>query len=207
MKKAVMASLLLFALDILGAGVYYKLDSLETVKKAPKKIEGLAITGKGYTYETKTLKVEVEPLLLKDMDAYFKERGMENPFTETPDGFNYIFFRVRMENLSKETALEFSPASVIMNDMVTKDDQTVYEMFYDKPNGEVKLETLGKTMFFKPLTLPPGKWIERLLFFEYDDLAPSYKMMLVFANLTAGKKIFELQFPFYSKFVKEKVNE
>jgi hypothetical protein len=174
--------------------------------KAIKKEKNLKIENNFYKYESKRVKVEVEPLLLKDLGKYFSERGFENPFSETPNGFNYIFFRVRIENLSKETNLEFSPSSTILDDMLSKDDTTVYQMFYDKPNGEKKLEVLGKTMFFKPLTLPPQKWIERLLFFEYDSLAPTKRMVLTLANITAGREMFEIQFPFETKFVKEKTD-
>ncbi|MCX7831186.1 MAG: hypothetical protein N2445_09065 [Acidobacteria bacterium] len=204
MKKFLIFCLFSFSFLTLAANFYYLLVEIKPVQKAVKKSINLKIEGNIYKYTSKRIKVEVEPMLLKDLKKYYSEKSLENPFDETPEGFNYIFFRVRIENLSKETNLEFSPSSAVLNDMLSKDDTTVYQMFYEKPNGDKKLEIVGKTMFFKPLTLPPGQWIERLLFFEYDQLVPIRKMTLILANITAGREMFELEFPFETKFAKEK---
>jgi hypothetical protein len=203
MKRLFAVIFFLASVSFLATTTYYKLDSLMTVEKAPKKKKGLEIEGKIYKYQSQFLKLEVEPLLLKDIDSYYKERGMINPFDEVPEAYNYIFFRVRMENLSKESSLEYSPSQTIMNDMLPKDDTTVYQMFYEKANGEEKLDALGKTVFLKPLTLPPKMWIERLIFFEYDELLPTRKMILILSSIAVGREIFEVELPFKAKFVKE----
>lgn len=204
MKKIFLLFFSVFSMICLAGNFYYLLYEIKPVEKATKKTTKLKIENNIYKYESKRIKVEVEPFLLKDIGRYYSERNSINPFDETPEGFNYIFFRVRIENLSKETNLEFSPSSTILNEMLSKDDTTVFQMFYDKPNGEKKLEIIGKTLFFKPLTLPPGKWIERLLFFEYDLVVPTSKMVLIMSNITVGREMFEIQFPFKTKFVKEK---
>ena len=204
MKKFLIFGLLIFSFFAFASTTYYLLSEIKPLPKAIKKSKNLKIENGYYKYESKRIKVEVEPLLLKDLGKYFSEKGFENPFEETPGGFNYIFFRVRLENLSKETNIEFSPSSTILNNMLSKDDTSVYQMFYDKADGDKKLEIIGKTMFFKPLTLPPGKWIERLLFYEYDELVPTKRMTLILSNITAGKEMFELEFPFETKFTKEK---
>lgn len=204
MKKIMFLLFSAFSIICLAANFYYLLCEIKPVEKATKKTKKLKIENNIYKYESKRIKVEVEPFLLKDIGKYYSERNMLNPFDETPEGFNYIFFRVRIENLSKETNLEFSPSSTILNEMLSKDDTTVFEIFYDKPNGEKKLEIIGKTLFFKPLTLPPGQWIERLIFFEYDLVVPTRKMVLIMSNITIGKEMFEFEFPFKTKFVKEK---
>lgn len=204
MKKILFLTLLFISFFSYASKFYYLLTEIKPVERATKKSKNLKIECGTYKYQSKRVKIEVEPMLLKDIGKYFNKRNFENPFAETPEGFNYIFFRVRIENLSKETNLEFSPSSAVLNDMLSKDDTTIFQMFNEKLNGDQKLEILGKTMFFKPLTLPPGKWIERLLLFEYDQVVPCKKMVLFLSNLTAGKEIFEIEFPFQTKFVKEK---
>ena len=205
MKKLMLfPRIILFSFISFSAGFYYLLVDIKPSPKALKKSKNLKIDGKVYKYESKRVKIEIEPFLIKDLGNYYSQKGFQNPFDETPEGFNYIFFRIRIENLSKETNLEFSPSSAFLNEMLSKDDTTVFQMFYDKPGGDKKLEFIGKTIFFKPLTLPPGQWIERLLFFEYDQLVPIRKMVLVLSNITAGREIFELEFPFETKFAKEK---
>lgn len=206
MKKLFFFLSLFLSFFVFASNFYYLLSEIKPVPKASKKRKNLKIEGNFYKYESKRLKVEVEPLLLKDLEKYFSGKGLKNPFEEIPEGFNYIFFRIRLENLLKDTNLEFSPSSAILNDMLSKDDTTVYQMFYDQPNGDKKLEVVGKTIFFKPLILPPGKWIERLLFFEYDQVVPTRKMVLILSNITTGTEMFEIEFPFYTKFTKEKMD-
>jgi len=203
MKRLIAAVFFLASVSFLAGTTYYKLDSLSTVEKAPKKKKGLVIEGNLYKYQSQFLKLEVEPLLLKDIEAYYTKRGMINPFNEVPEAFNYIFFRVRMENLSKESNLEFSPSQVIMNDMLPKDDTTIYQMFYEKAGGEEKLDAMGRTVFLKPLTLPPKMWIEKLIFFEYEELLPTRRMILILSGINVGREIFEVELPFKAKFVKE----
>lgn len=204
MKKVFFLILVTFSIFAFASKYYFLLTEIKPVEKADKKSKHLKIESNFYKYESKRVKIEVEPMLLKDICKYFNQKGFENPFDETPEGFNYIFFRLRIENLSKETNFEFSPSSATLNDMLSKDDTTIFQMFGFSPNGDKKLEILGKTMFFKPLILPPEKWIERLLLFEYDEVVPCKKMVLSLSNLTAGREIFEIEFLFRTKFVKEK---
>ncbi len=204
MKKIFVLFVLLFSVSSLTSMNYFKLEEITPDAKTIKKSENYKIEGKILKFQSERVKIEVEPLLIKDISSYFKSKGLENPFEDVPEGFNYIFFRTKIENLSKGVALDFSPSMVILNDMVSKDDSTVYEMFYDKKNGEKYLDILGKTLFFKPLSLPPQMWIERLLFFEYDDIVSTKRFLLTFSNLTQGREIFDVSFPFRTKFVKEK---
>jgi hypothetical protein len=206
MKKIFFLFAFLFSFSSLTLTNYFKLQEITPDEKAIKKSENYKIEGKTFKFQSTRVKIEVEPLLIKDISSYFKSKGLENPFEDVPEGFNYIFFRARIENLSKDVALDFSPSMVILNDMVSKDDSTVYEMFYDKKNGEKYLDILGKTIFFKPLSLPPKMWIERLLFFEYEDIVSTKRFLLTFSDLTQGREIFEVSFPFRAKFIKEKDN-
>lgn len=204
MKKIFLSLIILFYFSFFAVTKYYKLVEFIPDTAKVKKDKNYSTKEKTIIYQSNLVRIEVEPFLLKNIKEYYNSKGMENPFEEISEGFNYIFFRVKIENLSKEQNLDFSPSMVILNDMVFKDDGAILEMFYDKANSEKKLELLGKTMFFKPLSLPPKMWIERLLFFEYDDVVPRKKFLLTFSCLTLHKEIFEVSFPFKAKFVKEK---
>ena len=203
MKRLLGAFFVLASLSFLAAATYYRLDSVTTVEKSKKWNPKVVIEGNTYKYEGQFIKIEVEPLLLKDIAAYYEKKGLSNPFDEVPEGYNYVFFRIRLENLSKESNLEFSPSMALMEDCLPKDETSVFQMFYEKQGGEKKLEACGKTIFLKPLNLPPKTWIERLMFFEYDDPMPRKKTSLVLANITVGREIFEEVFPFRMKFIKE----
>lgn len=204
MKKVFAFLSFLVSLALLAGSVYYRLDSIIPNEKAAKKKKNVEIRGNTFRYQSNLLKLEAEPLLLKDLGGYYAKKGLINPFEEVPEAYNYVFIRVRIENMSKEKTLDFSPASATLDGFLSRDDTTVYEMFYDEPGAEKKLEILGKTLFLKPLSLPPRNWIERMLFFEYDDPFPTGKMTLAISNLTVGKEIIEITFPFRSKFVREK---
>lgn len=204
MKRLLSALFVLASLSAFAVVTYYRLDSVTTMEKSRKWNPKVAIENNMYRYTGQFIKIEVEPLLLKDIGKYYEDRGLINPFDEVPEAFNYIFFRVRMENLSKESTLDFSPASALMDDCLAKDETHIYQMFEEKSTGERKMEACGKTIFLKPLSLPPQMWIERLMFFEYDDPMPRKKISLILSNITVGKEIFEEVFPFRTKFVKER---
>jgi len=204
MKKLLAAFLLAASSMALAGGTYYRLDSVTTMEKSKKWNPKIVVEGNTYKYEGKLIKIEVEPLLLKEIGAYYASKGLVNPFEETPESLNYVFFRVRIENLSKETTIDFSPSSALMDDCLPKDESAVYEMFYEKDGGEKKLEACGRTIFLKPLRLPPQMYIERLMLFWYDDPMPRKKITLFLSNITAGREIFEEVFPFRTNFIKEK---
>ncbi len=198
------ATAALAAALLLAAGqTLLRLDGFDPLP--PKKLPpGYEVRGSGYHVRNDQLDVVVEPLMLKDMPAYYEARGLKNPFYDIPPLMNYFFVRLRIENLSGKTTLEFLPTNVIFENSMAKDESRVYETFYGMEDGEARLDTLGKTLFLKPLFLPPGQWIERLLFFEYEEPIPTKRMSLVLANLALGKTRTDLVFPYRGRFIREK---
>jgi hypothetical protein len=194
---------LLGALALAGRETLVILDGF--TPNPPKKMEkGLEVQGLGYHLRNSDLDVTVQPLFLPEIGRYFSERGLKNPFYDIPREMNYFFFKVRLENLSKSETLEFLPTNAVMESCMAKDESSVYQTFYKFEDGEERLAVLGKTLFLKPLMLPPGQWIERLLFFEYDDNFSAHRMTLVLANMAVGRNQYELQFPYRAKYTKEK---
>ncbi len=194
---------LLAAVTLAGRQTLVILDGF--TPNPPKKIpRGLEVRGLGYHFRNEQIDATIEPLFLSDMGRYFQERGLKNPFYDIPKEMNYFFFKVRIENLSKGQTLEFLPTNSIMESCIAKDESAVYETFYKLEDGDVRLAVLGKALFLKPLFLPAGQWIERLLFFEYDDTMAARRMTLVLPNIAVGQNQYELQFPYRAKFSKEK---
>ncbi len=197
------AVILLTALALAGRESLVILESFtpNPPKKMPK---GLEVQGLGYHLRNSDLDVTVQPLFLPEAAQYYKEHGVSNPFYDIPKEMNYFFFKVRLENLTKKETLEFLPTNSVMESCMAKDESTVYETFYKFEDGDARLAALGKTLFMKPLMLPPGQWIERLLFFEYDDTMTAHRMTLILANVAVGRDQYNLEFPYRAKFTRER---
>jgi len=197
--------MVVLSLTLAAAALAATLPVLESLApNPPKKMPaGFEVKGGGYHARTDLADVEVEPLLLSQVGSWYAARGMENPFGDFPAPMNYILVRLRIENLSKEETLEFSPTACAFDSCLARDDSRVYETFYALSGGEKRLEVLGKTLFLKPLFLPPGQFLERLLFFEYDEPFAVKRMMLSIHSVAVGRTQVDLQFPFRASYMKK----
>lgn len=192
---------------VLSAVKVYIINEIKPNQNRVKKSKTIKVEENMFIYNSKKIRIEVEPYLLKDIGRYFSQKGFKNPFYDVDEGLNYIFFRIKIENKSNEDELEFSPSSAVFGEALSKDDTSIYQLFYQDKEGEKKLETIGKTFFLRPLRLPPKMWIERLIMFEYDENVPIKRSDLILSNISIGKEIFEIIFPFEIKFKKEIKNE
>jgi len=188
-----------------AAALAVTMPVLETLTPdPPKKMPaGFEVKGGGYHARTELADVEVEPLLLSQVGSWYAARGLENPFSDFPPPMNYILVRVRLENLSKDEALDFSPTQCAFDSCLAKDESAVYETFYALSGGEKRLQILGKSLFLKPLQLPPGQYIERLIFFEYDEPFAVKRMLLSLVSVGVGRVRIDLQFPFHANYMKK----
>lgn len=172
----------------------------------PKKGDvGISVEGKGYHYRDKRIDVRVQYLTPGERLAWYQQRGVSDPFA----GFvlpqeNYVFFKVRFENLQREETVEFTPGSSMFGTSNLVDETAVYELFYKESDGETRLAAAGKTLFLKALHLPPGEWIERILLFKYDEEHQQKKVVLIMSNILLGHEGVDLEFPFNTTFKKEK---
>jgi hypothetical protein len=202
-KPTVVLALALICAAAFAAARLPVLESL--VPDPPKKqiIPGLEIKGNGYHVRGEFADVEVEPLLLSAVGGWYAARGIQNPFGDFPAPMNYILLRVRLENLSKEDTLEFLPTQCTFDSCLAKEETAVYETFYSLPGGEKRLEVLGKTLYLKPLMLPPGEFIERLVWFEYDEPFAVKRMTLSLAGVSSGRTRMDLQFSYRAHYAKK----
>lgn len=201
--KKLLLFIIIVPIMVLSAVKVYVISEIRPNQNKVKKSKTIKVENNMFVFCSKKARIEVEPFLLKDVDKYFSQKGLKNPFEGVDEGFNYIFFRIKIENKSKEDELEFSPSSVVFGEALSKDDTSIYQLFYQDKDGEKKLETIGRTFFLRPLRLPPKMWIERLIMFEYDENVPIKRSELILSNISIGKEIFEVVFPFEIKFKKE----
>lgn len=197
------AAVTLLATLALPATTLYLLTGLKP--RPPKRPDpSLRVEGRCYVYRNPRLELRVEPLDPAGRADFFSQRGLTDPFAGFPPEDNYVAFRVRFENLSKDEPLTFSPVSTLFGNSAALDEVRLYETFYREKDGEKKLEAVGKTLFVKTLTLPPGTFIERLLVYQYDDPYPVRTIPLIFASILLGRESLDLELPFEATFQKEK---
>ncbi|MEJ2367325.1 MAG: hypothetical protein P8Z49_02985 [Acidobacteriota bacterium] len=187
----------------LSAMTLYRLDSV-IPDPGRKQEQIMSVDGSTYHYRANKVDIQVTPILLKGIGRYYRTLGLRNPFEDFPPEMNYIFIRLRLENLDKHETLEFIPSNTMMGSMMPKDETQLYEMMYKLSDGNKRLVEVGKTFYFKELNLPPGYWFERLMLFEYKENRPARHMDLVLGNLSTGRNRFDVTFPFKLKFTKEK---
>jgi len=201
-QKAIALGLLLVAASAWAGGILI-LESLtpELPKKAP---EGYSLEGGVYHYRDAHLDVQVFQLTAAERPQYYAMKKLPDPFSGVRPAENLILIRVRIENLQKEGAVEFSPTASMLGDSLAFDDTYVYQFIYKEKDADAKLSAAGKTMYLKHLSLPPGTWIERLLAFQYDNPYPSKRLILQIGGISTGQEGVNLVFPFKTKFRKEK---
>jgi hypothetical protein len=201
------------AIAAAGAGILLSLLAGATSKTyiierlepdPPKKAAQYSAEGGGLRYRDARLDVAAVPLLGEARSSYFTSRGVVDPFDSPALEPNYVLFRVRLENLMKDEALEFSPGSAMFGNSNALDEIGVYQLFYKEVDGEARLAAAGKTLFLRHLRLPPGEWIERLMVFQYDDPYPTKKITLVLSSILLGRDGVDLEFPFRASYRKEK---
>ncbi len=187
----------------LAASSKYILSGLspEVSKKAP---QGYAVEGQTYHFRDARLDVRVTPLGPGEREAFFSSRGLTDPFRGLPADLNYIFFKVRIENLQKADTVEFSPGSSMFGNSNSVDEIAMYQLLYKEQDGDARLAAAGKGFFMRSLHLPPGQWIERLMAFQYDDPYKTKKIILVMSSILLGRDGLDLEFPFAATYVKEK---
>lgn len=193
---------LLLSLSVWAGSKIYVLKSLTPV--VDKK------SGPGYTMEGLTshfrdqrADVQVTVLTPEERTKFFAGKGLDDPFTILSPRENYIFFKLRMENLDSSDTLEFSPNEVMFGNSMPLDETMLYQLLYKEKDGDAKLVAAGKTVFSRHLSLPPHAWIERLIIFQYDDPYPARKISLVINGAQIGRNGLELEFLFKSDFKKE----
>jgi hypothetical protein len=179
---------------------------VDLVPVQPKKPEpGFTVEGKAIHFRDRRVDVQVQYVSPTERSLWYKDRGLADPFA----GFllpqeNYVFLKVRFENLQKEDNVEFTPGSCMFGTANLVDDIAVYELFYKESDGEQRLAVIGKTLFFKALHLPPGQFIERLMLFKYDETYQQSRVVFVMSNILLGREGLDLEFPFVTTFKKEK---
>ena len=200
---ATLAFAALAALSTWAKTINIMVDLLPEAQKKPA--PGYSVDGRAFHYRDMSIDVVVEYLPPPARASWFGHRKLKDPFGSfvRPED-NYAFFRVRFENLQKEENVEFTPGSSMFGTGNLVDDIAVYQMFYKESDGEARLATVGKAMFFKALHLPPGVWIERLMLFKYDESYQQKSVPLVISNILLGREGLDLIFPFVAKFKKEK---
>lgn len=192
----------------LGA-VSGELPIVQSLTPAPpsKMPENITLEGRVYHMRSQTVDVQVEAFLLPEVGPWFEGRGLKNPFFDIPMAMNYILVRVRFENLSATETLEFVPTASAFDSCLAKDEAKIFETFYVLSEGEARLAVLGKSLYLKPLMLPPGQWIERLILFEYDEPFPVKRMTFSLSGVGMGRDRIDMAFPYragYGKKPKEK---
>lgn len=199
---AAASSAILFALAAGAATKIYIIEKLEP--DPPKKVAQYSAEPGGLRYRDARLEVVAAPLLGEARSSYFASRGLSDPFASPALEPTYVLFRIRIENLMRDEALEFSPGSAMFGNSNPLDEIAVYQLFYKEPDGEARLAAAGKTLFLRHLRLPPGEWIERLMVFQYDDPYPTKKITLILGSILLGRDGIDLEFPFRASYRKEK---
>lgn len=204
-KRAVAACfLLILGISAWASRKVYILEHLSPDAKK-KQSEAYTVEGDGFHFRNKRVDVRIEPISGEALEAYFRKQGVQDPFEGLPPEANYVFFRLRIENLGKSEELTFSPQGAMFGSDGALDDIGLYQLFYREEEGDRRLSAAGKTLFLKNLYLPAGYWIERLLVFQYDNPYPTRKISLILSNLLMGKDGLDLEFPFRAQFKKEKI--
>jgi hypothetical protein len=204
--RAARAIVALLALAVVAASAKSVNILVDLVPVQPKKPDpNCAIEGKTIHFRDRRVDVQVTYLDPAERLAWFRQHGGKDPFA----GFilpqeNYVFFRVRFENLQKEENVEFTPGSSMFGTANLVDETAIYELFYKESDGDERLAVAGKTLYFKALHLPPGQWIERLLLFKYDETYQQKKVVLLMSNILLGHEGLDLEFPFTTTFKKER---
>ena len=203
LPNLVLASLVV-PLALLASRTIYVLEGL-TPEIQRKPVQGYTTEGSSFHYRDGRIAVTATPLLSPDHEAFYAQHELTNPFAHFPVEANYVFFKIRIENLQKADNVEFSPGSVMFGNSNALDDIAVYQLFYKEKDGEALLAAAGKTLFLKNLRLPAGQWIERLMVFQYDDPYKTKKIPLIMSNILMGREGLDVEFPFLTHFRKERV--
>ena len=180
---------------------------LETLTpKAPKKADmGYSVEGNAWHYRDDKVDFRLAFLSADERAAFFHEKGVADPFTSFGLRENLILFRVRIENLTDGTPVEFSPTAAMLGNSLAFDETYIFQYLYKEPQVDEKMAAAGKTVFLSHLQLPPGKWIERLIVFKYDDPYSVRTLKFVVQGLMVGPDGLNLEFPFKANFRKEKL--
>jgi hypothetical protein len=195
------------ALLSLAAWGSKKVQVLESLTPSVSKQEAPGYTAQGteWRYRDDKIDFRVAPLTAEDRGAFYREKGLVDPFASFRATDNLLLFRVRIENLSKDTPVEFSPTATMFGNSVAFDETYIFQYLYKESNADEKLTAVGKTLFLSHLQLPPGTWIERLMAFTYDDPYTTKTLRLVVQGLMAGPEGLNLEFPFKASYRKEKL--
>jgi len=202
MKRSLWIPLLLLTAALAAESVHLLVALEPNPPRKPP--EGYSVEGGIYRFQNELFKVEAEHLTADARSAYYGARGLDDPFVGLVEYDNLFVIRVRLENLHKSETLHMQPGMVSIGNCLVQDETQVYQLFYRMTDGEKRLEAAGKTLFHRPLALPPGEWIERLFLFHYDDPYPVRRISLVISNLMFGNDALEVEFPFRARFEKEK---
>ena len=112
-------------LALFAARTLYLLDGL--TPEIPKKpVQGYSSEETSFQYRDGRIAVTATPLFAADLDGYYAQHGLINPFAHFPAEANYVFFKIRIENLQKTENVEFSPGGV----MFGNSSMTVRKMAY-----------------------------------------------------------------------------
>jgi len=203
-RRGLVLLLGLITLAVASKTTLYLLTDLEP--KPPRKMEPeYSVEGGVYRFENADMKVEVEYMDKADRAAYYKGKDLSDPFQGLVMYDNLVTFRLRIENLDDAEDLNMSPGAAQMGNALVLDETTLYQMFYRMKDGEERLAAVGRTLFIKPLQLPPGLWIERLLLFQYDDPYPVRRMDLILSSILVGQNGTDVVLRYKAHFEKEKI--
>ncbi len=202
MRRWILLPILLIGLG-LAAETVRLLESLEPLPYH-KEAEGYSVEGMVYRFENEHVAVEAEHLTTEQRGAYYDARKLDDPFVGLVEYDNLFVLRVRIENLHKSETLNMQPSTVSIGNCLVQDETHVYQLFYRMKDGDERLAAAGKTLFLRPLSLPPGTWIERLFLFHYDDPYSVRRLILVISNIMFGNDMVEVEFRFKSRFKKVK---
>ncbi len=204
-KNLIVVFLLAGVATLLWAGrTLYVLESL-TPKISRKPAKELSVEGKGFRFRNSWFELSVLPLAPSERSEFFRAKGLQDPFEDLKPEQNFVFLKVRFENLGKSDKLVFLPQGTLLGDSFPFDETRIYQLFYRGKEPDKRLAAAGKVLFMRNLVLPTGFWIERLMVFRYDDPYPVRRIRLTFSNILVGRKVFNVSFNFRAHFVKEKI--
>lgn len=202
-RRFAILGLALLGLSLWGGTKVQVVESL-TPSVSKQKSPGYSAEGVEWRYRDDQVEFRVAPLTAAERAAYYQSKGLADPFGSFGPTDNLILFLVRIENLSKDTPVEFSPTATMFGNSVAFDETYIFQYLYKESGADEKLVTAGKTMFLSHLQLPPGNWIERLMAFTYDDPYATKTLRFVVQGLMAGPEGRDLEFPFKATYRKEK---
>lgn len=201
-RRFLLMAAILFPVALAASSKYVLTGLAPEVTKKP--VPGYTAEGSTFRFRDSRIQVNVTPMGPAERAAYFSSKGLPDPFYGIPADLNYVFFKIRIENLQKEDNVEFSPGSTMFGNSNSVDEIAMYQLLYKEQDGDARLAAAGKAFYLRNLRLPPGQWIERLMAFQYDDPYKTKKIALIMSSILMGREGIDLEFPFAATYVKEK---